>query len=173
MSSTEQDRHIRDLAGILAKALQTQGIISVNLSYTGANDSTDGCSIDEVLPAEKSTALELLEVTFTAHEQDYSQPYLTGTFNRPLKSVERTSSFEDGLYELAERLWVRAGQGGWYNNEGGGGYVTIDHAGNIEFHHYNYIQTEETAAHWRANIFVGDIDTPIEETEVEEQSEAP
>lgn len=160
----EDDNEIRALAAQLSKAIQENDITSFNLTYTGGGDSTDGFDVT-IEPIEKQELAGSAYVDYQATKHGWSQT--EGNYER-VKACHET--LEDAAYNLAEMLWNRAGQGGWYNNEGGGGELNIYPAGTFEFRHYNNVQTEEEACHWRANVLVGPVDAPYEETALEPTS---
>lgn len=156
----EDDNEIRALAAQLSKAIQENGISQLHLTYTGGGDSTDGCDIT-IEPDTKQPLANTVYVDYMATQNHWSNGA------QSVRQIAQHQSLEDAAYNLAEMLWNRAGQGGWYNNEGGGGELTIYPAGYFEFRHYNNITTEEDACHWRANVLVGPVDAPYEDATLE------
>lgn len=154
---------IRTLAGNLAKALQEAGIKSFHLSYTGSGDSTDGFTIEEIapMPGREVAELEQAMATKTLVLTSSKMQYQEGEWQTV--SYSREETLEDAAFVLAEMLWNHAGQGGWYNNDGGGGSLFLDISGTYNFRHYNNVTAEEVACAWESNIFVDPIDNPAKE----------
>lgn len=169
---TMSESTIRALATTLSQQLQAHGGERYQLTYTGSGDSTDGCTV-QVSPASCESALNEVVVEFPSETSTWKSGEWVTT------SIQATRSFEDAAYALAEMLWNHAGQGGWYNNEGGYGDLIILPGGFVEFRHVNYLnngyeydeddnefevdQEEDEACHWYFNVLVGPIDAPYQE----------
>lgn len=169
------DADIRKIATKLSKILQENGIHQYQLRYTGANDSTDGFDV-ETVPEGMASSIQHHKINTISFYNRYNNQSNQYEYVRQ----ERSQDLDDAVYDLAVLLWERAGQGGWYNNDGGRGEVIIFQGGFVEFQHVNYEDTteydddgeqvgdtdyeEHIVTHWRFNTLVGPIDAPYEET---------
>ena len=130
----------------LLTALTALGITELVVRYEGGGDSGDVCELD-VFPAELANT-QILE---TLKTQQLAYQCLAGEYRKTDAQEaeyhyfleEQQLSVHDALRDFT-LTWVDAHHGGWENNDGGSGTVTINVAeGIFRLEHIEYY-TEST-----------------------------
>lgn len=113
---TEAHQRNRDL---LITALATLGVTRAQVNYSGAGDSGDTCEA-EILPKEQLAAVQNTKVAI--HQV---RPTYFSQSQQPPAITEREMPLIDALQEFS-MIWVELHHGGWENDDGGSGTVTLD-----------------------------------------------
>lgn len=118
----------------LLQALTALSITHVTISYNGYGDSGDVSQVEPTPPTAKPQ--------LTTYQMPYvhvASSYQEGQWHSRLES--RMQSLDESLRDFALN-WVELHHGGWENNEGGDGEVSIDVAGNAFTLDHNACYTE-------------------------------
>lgn len=122
---------------ILIQALKEQGVLIATVDYAGAGDSGDTCDL-AVQPPELFAGLPSLKVKQHAVDVQY-----LGYGQRACSMREAEVALDEALRDFAMR-WVDSLHGGWENDDGACGTVTINvHDDVINLEHTAYF-TEST-----------------------------
>lgn len=140
----------------LAVALREAGFKAVHAEYTGSGDSGDGFHVGYTPEnANASDPEQPGEVTYTVVSREY---------NRETQNIENvprevTSDFETAFGDVAF-LFIEhvMNHGGWENNEGGGGEVTLTADGTLKVEHYDNGETnsETNTFSWNEELATGE-----------------
>lgn len=126
---------------ILVKALKEQGITVALVHYAGAGDSGDTCDL-EIKPAESLTQLAGIKVMQSVVVVAY-----VGYNQRACSLSEREVALDEAVRDFAMR-WVDSLHGGWENNDGANGTVTINVDDNaIHLEHIAFYTESESHEH--------------------------
>lgn len=126
---------------ILIEALKAQGITVATVDYAGAGDSGDTCDL-VVQPPELLACLS--EIKVKQHVVDVQ--YL-GYSQRAFSMRETEVALDEAVRDFAMR-WVDSLHGGWENNEGANGTVTINVGEDaIHLEHTAYYTESESYDH--------------------------
>ena len=123
---------------ILIAALKAQGIIYATVDYSGAGDSGDTCDL-AVQPPELLAGLS--EIKVKQHVVDVQ--YL-GYGQRACSMRETEVALDEAVRDFAMR-WVDSLYGGWENNDGASGTVTINVTDNLIVLEHTAYYTESTS----------------------------
>ena len=144
MTTTEKIKTPRELIAhnkaTVVAALDMHGITYAYAEYYGEGDSGDVESI--WLEKDDQTAMAQ-QVEFI----DFSQYYVFSNNTYGMETEEVTISLEEAIYRL---LWqtVDLNHGGWENNDGGRGKLTIDVSeGELRLDHFGKIVDEEHSSY--------------------------
>lgn len=120
--------HNRDL---LMEKLSSLNVATIVFDYDGGGDSGDITEV-AVTPAERKPLLSAENITVRRAVSNYRD----GGFETEVTEV--TSTLETALHDFA-LSWLELHHGGWENNDGGRGTVTINVAENsFELQHEEY-----------------------------------
>lgn len=106
----------------LIQALTQLGVARVTITYSGSGDSGDVCQV-EATPPEPRRQFPETSIPFVYVCPEYQDSNVTYVMQFQHQSLE------ESLRDFALN-WVELHHGGWENNEGGEGEVTIDVPGN-------------------------------------------
>lgn len=109
---------------ILIQALKDQGIVIATVDYAGAGDSGDTCDL-AVQPPELQDGLSAIKVKQHVIDVQY-----LGYGQRACAMRETEVTLDEALRDFAMR-WVDSLYGGWENNDGACGTVTINVTDNL------------------------------------------
>lgn len=123
---------------ILIAALKAQGITIATVDYAGAGDSGDTCDL-VVQPPELLTALSAIKIK----QQVVDVQYL-GYGQRACSMRETEVALDEAVRDFAMR-WVDSLYGGWENNDGASGTVTINVTDNLIVLEHTAYYTESTS----------------------------
>lgn len=126
---------------ILIDALKAHGIIYANVDYSSAGDSGDTCDL-AVQPPELLAGLT--EIKVKQHVVDVQ--YL-GYGQRACSMRETEVALDEAVRDFAMR-WVDSLYGGWENDDGACGTVTINvHDNAIHLEHTTYYTESSSYEH--------------------------
>jgi len=126
---------------ILIAALKAQGITIATVDYAGAGDSGDTCDL-VVQPPELLTALSAIKIK----QQVVDVQYL-GYGQRACSMRETEVALDEAVRDFAMR-WVDSLYGGWENDDGACGTVTINvHDDAIHLEHTTYYTESSSYEH--------------------------
>ncbi len=123
---------------ILIQALKEQGVLNATVDYAGAGDSGDTCDL-VVQPPELLPGLSEAKVKQLAVDVQY-----LGYGQRACSMRETEVALDEAVRDFAMR-WVDSLHGGWENDDGACGTITINvHEDAIALEHTAYY-TESTS----------------------------
>ena len=126
---------------ILINGLKAQGITVATVDYSGAGDSGDTCDL-AVQPVELLASLS--EIKVKQHVVDVQ--YL-GYSQRACSMRETEVALDEAVRDFAMR-WVDSLYGGWENDDGACGTVTINvHDNAIHLEHTTYYTESSSHEH--------------------------
>lgn len=126
---------------ILIAALKAQGITIATVDYAGAGDSGDTCDL-VVQPPELLTILSAIKIK----QQVVDVQYL-GYGQRACSMRETDVALDEAVRDFAMR-WVDSLYGGWENDDGACGTVTINvHDDAIHLEHTTYYTESSSYEH--------------------------
>ena len=132
MQAQEQNREI------LITVLKDQGIQIATVDYAGAGDSGDTCDL-AVQPPEQLTGLSDIKVKQHVVDVQY-----LGYGQRACSMRETEVALDEAVRDFAMR-WVDSLNGGWENNDGASGTVTINVTDNLIVLEHTAYYTESTS----------------------------
>lgn len=109
---------------ILIQALKDQGVVMATVDYSGAGDSGDTCDL-AVLPPELQDGLSASKVKQHVVDVQY-----LGYGQRASSMRETEVALDEAVRDFAMR-WVDSLYGGWENNDGACGTVTLNVTDNL------------------------------------------
>lgn len=117
-----QQAHQRNRDALM-QALAALGIQKALVTYSGSGDSGDTTEVETVPPEAKA---KLQEARLT-----YAVAIPTYRLNQPITWAieERDLSLREALEDFTLQ-WLEQHHGGWENNDGGAGTLTVDVPGN-------------------------------------------
>lgn len=118
----------------LIQALAQLGAAQVTISYSGGGDSGDVCQVT-AMPPEVLLQFRETRVPFVYLCPEHQDGQVTWVLQFQHQSLE------EALHDFTLN-WVELHHGGWENNEGGEGEVTIDVPGNAFTLDHNAFYTE-------------------------------
>ena len=126
---------------ILIKALKAQGITVATVDYAGAGDSGDTCDL-AVQPPEQLTGLNEIEVKQHVVDVQY-----LGYSQSACSMRESDVALDESVRQFAMR-WVDSLYGGWENDDGACGTVTVNvHDDAIHLEHTTYYTESSSYEH--------------------------
>lgn len=126
---------------ILVNTLKELGITEAKVHYAGAGDSGDTCDL-EVTPVDLLEKTSELKVTQTVVDAKY-----IGYGQRACSLREKELALDEAVRDFAMD-WVDSLYGGWENDDGACGTVTINVADNeIHLDHTTYYTESSSYAH--------------------------
>ncbi len=126
---------------ILMNALKAQGIQIATVDYAGAGDSGDTCDL-AVQPPERLAVLGELKVKQHVVDVQY-----LGYGQRACSMRETEVALDEAVRDFAMR-WVDSLYGGWENDDGACGTVTINvHDDAIHLEHTTYYTESSSYEH--------------------------
>lgn len=126
---------------ILINALKAQGITVATVDYAGAGDSGDTCDL-AVQPPEQLAGLSDIKVKQHVVDVQY-----LGYGQRACSMREAEVALDEAVHDFAMR-WVDSLYGGWENDDGACGTVTINvHDDAIHLEHTTYYTESSSYEH--------------------------
>jgi hypothetical protein len=132
MQAQEKNREI------LIQALKDQGVVMATVDYSGAGDSGDTCDL-AVQPPELLAGLTEIQV-----KQHIVDVQYLGYGQRACSMRETEMALDEAVRDFAMR-WVDSLYGGWENNDGACGTVTLNVTDNLIVLEHTAYYTESTS----------------------------
>lgn len=134
--SPDYRKTIATNGAIIAATLREHGVASMKITYIGGGDQGEVCDTALESSEPNTNAPDDINAEITYQAMEY-KPDEHGNYQHLL--VTRTADFNTAtsdLWEIVEKTHIK---GGWENNQGGGGTVTVLSNGVVSVDHYDYV----------------------------------